>query len=45
MNNILGFTTRIYNNSIITKTSFFNIDNYINLYMTNLYSGSDTNAN
>ena len=47
INNILGFTTGIFNSSIITTTNFYclNIDNYINLYITNLNSGSDTNAN
>ena len=37
----------MYNSSIITTTSFYclNIDNYINLYVTNLNYGSDTNAN
>ena len=47
MNNILGFTTGIYSSSTITTTNFYclNIDNYINLYITNLNSGSDTNAN
>ena len=47
MNNILGFTTGIYNNSIITTNIFYclNISNYSNLYITNYNSGSDTNAN
>jgi hypothetical protein len=45
-NNILGFETKTYT-STITTTNFYclNIDNYINLYITNLHSGSDTNAN
>ena len=47
INNILGFNTGTYNTSTITTTNFYclNIDNYINLYITNLNSGSDTNAN
>ena len=47
MNNILGFNTGTYNTSTITTTNFYclNVDNYINLYITNLNSGSDTNAN
>ena len=47
MNNILGFNTGSYTASSITTTNFYclNIDNYINLYITNLNSGSDTNAN
>ena len=46
-NNILGFNSKTYNTSTITTTNFYclNIDNYINLYITNLNSGSDTNAN
>jgi hypothetical protein len=46
-NNILGFKSDTYNTSTITTTNFYclNIDNYINLYITNLNSGSDTNAN
>ena len=46
MNIILGFTTGIYNSLTVTTTNFYclNIDNYINLYITNLNSGSDTNA-
>ena len=47
MNNILSFATGIYYSSIITTTNFYclNIDHYINLYITNLKSGSDSNAN
>jgi hypothetical protein len=47
INNILGFNTNTYNTSPIISTNFYclNIDNYINLYITNLQSGSDTNAN
>ena len=51
MNNILGFTTGIFNSLTIITTiitnSFYclNIYNYINLYITNLNSGSDINAN
>ena len=47
INNILGFNTGIYNSSIIQSTNFYslNVDNYINMYITNLNSGSDTNAN
>ena len=47
MNNIFGFTIGIYNSPIITTTNFYwlNIGNYINLYITNLNSSSDTNAN
>jgi len=46
-NNILGFKSDTYNTQTITTTNFYclNIDNYINLYITNLNSGSDTNAN
>ena len=46
-NHILGFNTNTYNSSPITSTNFYclNVDNYINLYITNLNSGSDTNAN
>jgi hypothetical protein len=46
-NYILGFYTNTYNFSPITTTNFYclNVDNYINLYITNLNSGSDTNAN
>ena len=46
-NYILGFNTGTYNTSTITTTNFYclNVDNYINLYITNLNSGSDTNAN
>jgi hypothetical protein len=53
MNNILGFSTsQTYSlftlgNLFITTTNLYclNVDNYINLYITNLNSGSDTNAN
>ena len=47
MNNILGFDIGTYNSSTITTYNFYclNVDNYINLYITNLNSGSDTNAN
>ena len=47
INNILGFNTGTYTGTTITTTSFYclNVDNYINLYITNLNSGSDTNAN
>ena len=47
MNNILGYTTGTYNTSIITTTKFYylNIDNYINLYITNLNTGLAPNAN
>jgi len=47
MNNILGFISQSYSVSTITTTNFYclNVDNYINLYITNLNSGSDTNAN
>ena len=52
MNYILGFVSNTYSigfssNLIITTTNFYclNVDNYINLYITNLNSGSDTNAN
>ena len=47
INNILGFNTGTYTGSTITTNNFYcmNIDNYINLYITNLNSGSDTNAN
>ena len=46
-NNILGFKSDTYNTQTITTTNFYclNVDNYINLYITNLNSGSDTNAN
>ena len=46
-NNILGFNTGTYNTFTITTNNFYclNIDNYINLYITNLNSGSDTNVN
>ena len=46
-NYILGFNTGTYNTSTITTTNFYclNVDNYINLYITNLNCGSDTNAN
>ena len=46
-NYILGFNTGTYNTPTITTTNFYclNVDNYINLYITNLNSGSDTNAN
>ena len=46
-NYILGFNSGTYTDSIITTTNFYclNVDNYINLYITNLNSGSDTNAN
>ena len=46
-NNILGFKSDTYNTQTITTTNFYclNIDNYINLYITNLNSRSDTNAN
>ena len=45
-NNILGFETKTYTTSI-TTTNFYclNIDNYLTMYITNLNSGSDTNAN
>ena len=47
INNILGFNIGSYSTSIITTNNFYclNIDNYINLYITNLNSGSDTNVN
>ena len=47
INNILGFNTGTYTGTTITTNNFYcmNIDNYINLYITNLNSGSDTNAN
>ena len=47
MSNILGFTTGIVNSSMITTTNFYclNIVKYINLYITYLNSGYDTNAN
>ena len=46
INNILGFNSGIYNTSTITTTNFYclNVDNYLNFYITNLNSGSDTNA-
>jgi len=46
-NYILGFNTGTYTTSPIITTNFYclNVDNYINLYITNLNSGSDTNAN
>jgi len=45
-NNILGFETGTYT-APITTTNFYclNIDNYLTIYITNLNSGSDTNAN
>ena len=47
INNILGFNTGTDTGTTITTTNLYclNIDNYINLYITNLNSGSDTNAN
>ena len=45
-NNILGFETGTYT-APITTTNFYclNVDNYLTMYITNLNSGSDTNAN
>ena len=47
INNILGFNTGNYTTATITTTNFYclNVDNYINFYITNLNSGSDTNVN
>ena len=47
INNILGFNTGDYTTATITTTNFYclNVDNYINFYITNLNSGSDTNVN
>ena len=47
MNNLSGFSTGIYNSSTVKTINFYclNFDNYINVYITNINSGSDTNAN
>ena len=47
INNILGFDSGNYTTPTITTTNFYclNVDNYINFYITNLNSGSDTNVN
>lgn len=47
INNILGFNSGEYTTPSITTTNFYclNVDNYINFYITNLNSGSDTNVN
>ena len=45
INNNLGFNSGIYSLTITTTNCFcLNVDNYINLYITNLNSGSDSNA-
>ena len=46
INNILGFDTGTYNTSITTKNFYcLNIDNYLNLYITNLSGADTTNVN